>query len=172
MVYVLSLDDPRWGELPHAYGFAFDIPGLLRRLENGSSSVGQSEPWFTLWSSLAHQGDVYPASFAAVPHVIKVLGCAPANSDVSFFQFPAWVEICRQRSRIHVPDFLSAAYFGSLRQLPSLIAEAASRDWDGDYLACALSALAAAKGYGLVAEAVLELNAESAEKFLQAVNDQ
>ena len=169
---MLALDDPRWGTLPHAYGFASDIPGLLRQLENGSTSVGQNEPWFTLWSSLAHQGDVYPASFAAVPHVIRVLASAPANSDVSFFQFPAWVEICRQRSRIPVPDFLSADYFGSLRQLPSLIAEAASRDWDAEYLACVLSALAAAKGHGLIAEAVLELNAESAEKFLEAVDEQ
>jgi hypothetical protein len=163
---MLELDDPRWAELHHAYGVASDIPELLRQLENGAPSVGRSEPWFTLWSSLAHQGDVYPASFAAVPHVISVLASAPATSDISFFHFPAWVEICRQRNQIPVPEFLSADYFGSLRQLPSLIAAASSRNWDADYLACVLAALAAAKGHGVIAEAVLELNIENAETFL------
>jgi hypothetical protein len=97
---MLELDDPRWGELRHAYGFASDTPGLLRRLESGSTSAGRDEPWFTLWSSLAHQVDVYPASFAAVPHVIRVLASAPTTSDVSFLHFPSWVEICRQRNHV------------------------------------------------------------------------
>jgi hypothetical protein len=54
----------------------------------------------------------------------------------------------------------------ALRQVPALIAAAASRNWDAGYLACALAALAAVKGYGVVAEATLELNAENSEKFL------
>ena len=163
---MLELDDPRWGELRHAHGCAADVPGLLRRLESSSTSLGRNEPWFTLWSSLAHQGDVYTASFAAVPHVIRVLANAPAKSDVSFLHFPAWVEICRQRNRVPVPERLSAAYFGSLKQLPSLIAMTSSREWDSEFLVCAMAALAAAKGHGVVAEAALELNSENAEKFL------
>lgn len=164
---MLELDDPHWAELRHAYGYGFDTPLLLARLCNSSSSLGRDEPWFTLWSSLAHQGDVYPASFAAVPHVVRVLAKNPAMSDHSFFQFPAWVEICRQKKRIPVPDFLSDDYFSSLRQLPTLVASAASRDWDDGFLSCALSALAAAKGYGVIAEAVLELNTQTAKEFLK-----
>lgn len=169
---MLQLDDPRWGELDHAYGRASDIPGLLRRLETTSTSMDEDEPWFTLWSSLAHQGDVYPASFAAVPHVIALFAKAPATSDVSFLHFPAWVEICRQRNRVPVPDFLSADYFGSLKQLPPLIAVAAGRQWDGEFLVCALAALAAAKGEGIIAEAVLELNTQNAERFLSWLREQ
>lgn len=169
---MLEPDDPRWGELRHAYGFASDIPGLLRRLKSDSRSLGQNEPWFTLWSSLAHQGDVYSASFAAVPHVIRVFASAPTTSELSFLQFPAWVEICRQRTHVSVPDFIAAAYFASLSQLPSLIAAAASRDWDDDYLACAMAALAAVKGHGIVGEAALELNTQTAEKFLEYVNEE
>lgn len=30
------------------------------------------EVWFRLWSSLCHQGDVFTASIAAVPHLVKV----------------------------------------------------------------------------------------------------
>lgn len=76
---------------------------------------------------------------------------------------PAWVEICRQRTHVSVPDFISAAYFASLSQLPPLIAAAASRDWDDDYLACAMAAFAAVKGNGIVGEAALELNTQTAE---------
>jgi hypothetical protein len=168
---MLELDDPRWGELRHAYGSASDIPALLRQLQSDSPSVGRIEPWFTLWSSLAHQGDVYPASFAAVPHIIRAFAGAPTTSDVSFLHFPAWVEICRQRDHVPVPDFVAAEYFASLSQLPSLIAAAASRDWDDGYLACALAALAAVKGHGIVGAAVLELNADNSQKFLDWLNE-
>lgn len=108
----------------------------------------------------------------AVPHIIRLFANAPTTSDVSFLHFPAWVEICRQRNKVTVPEFLSAEYFEALRQLPSLIAAAASQDWGSEYLACALAALAAVKGHCIVAEAALELNAENAEKFLGWLSEQ
>jgi len=70
---MLSLADSRWSELRHAYGSASDIPALLEQLVGLPSSEGNQEPWFSLWSALAHQEDVYSASFAAVPHVIEAL---------------------------------------------------------------------------------------------------
>ncbi len=36
---MLELDDPRWAELRHAYGFASDIPGLLRQLGRRRSAI-------------------------------------------------------------------------------------------------------------------------------------
>ncbi len=54
---MLSLDSPRWSELKHAYGDASDIPDLLRQLDDLLSSDDDSEPWFSIWSSLAHQSD-------------------------------------------------------------------------------------------------------------------
>src|SRR4051812_40379348 len=66
---MLALDSPRWGELTHAYGEASDIPALLRRLKTAPPPTDyRSEPWFTLWSALCHQNDVYIASYAAIPH--------------------------------------------------------------------------------------------------------
>jgi hypothetical protein len=164
----VGLDDSfRWSTLHHAYGPATDTPDLLRQLSALPSSAGNVEPWFSLWSSLAHQGDVYPASFAAVPHVIRALSTAPARADSNFFHFPAWVEICRQKTAVAVPEDLRHAYFAALTQLPSLVAAAADREWDGSFLACALSAVAAAKGYGTVAEAVLELTPDVAPEFVE-----
>jgi hypothetical protein len=164
---VLALEDYRWRELKHAYGAAGDMPRLLQQLQQLPSAGGDAEPWFTLWSALAHQGDVYPASFAAVPHVVRALASAPERADPAYFQFPAWVEICRAKNNIEVPEDLRAAYYESLAQLPSLVGKAATRPWDTGFLSCALAAIAAAKGQPKVAEAALELTPEVAREFLE-----
>ena len=164
---MLSLDSPKWSQLNHAYGNASDIPNLLRQLETLPSSEGNKEPWFSIWSSLAHQGDVYSASFAAVPHVIRALKQAPTKADFTYFQFPAWVEVSRQKSSVEIPKELEEPYFLALSELPSLVAAAADREWDSNFLCCVLSAIAAAKGFGSVAEAVQEINPEVAEEFME-----
>lgn len=162
----LALDSPRWSELEHAYGKAAEIPALLRQLTDLPSAADEDEPWFTLWSALAHQGDVYPASFAAVPHVVRALAREPARADAVYFHFPAWVEICRQRRKVTVPADLQAAYAAALAALPDLVARASTRVWDDEFLACTLAAVAAAKGAAEVAAAVLELNPDVAGEFM------
>lgn len=170
---MLSLQSSRWSELRHAYGQAGDIPALLERLRELPKSEGDAEPWFTLWSALAHQGDVYSASFAAVPHVVAALATAPARADESYFQFPAWVEICRAKNGVEMPQDLEASYFEALARLPGLVAQAASRPWEPGFAACALSAIAAAKGQHAVAEAVLEMSTpEVAEEFNEWASNQ
>ncbi|HEY0797721.1 MAG TPA: hypothetical protein VGD50_01155, partial [Candidatus Baltobacteraceae bacterium] len=122
----ISLDDTyRWADLRHAYGSAADIPNLLRRLEAFPVQGEGEEIWPSLWSSLAHQGDVYPASFAAVPHVIQALSADPLRADYNYFGFPAWVEICRQQKAVPNPPDLCPAYFAALARLPHLVAAAA-----------------------------------------------
>lgn len=165
---MLGLESPRWSALNHAYGSAADIPALLVQLQDLPSSSGESEPWFSLWSALAHQGDVYSASFAAVPHVVAALATAPARADESYFQFPAWVEVCRAKQGVPVPPDLFVAYSESLVLLPGLVAQAAVCEWSAGFAACAMSAIAAAKGQNTLAEAVLELSSgTAAEEFLQ-----
>ena len=164
---MLDLDDPRWSQLRHAYGLAADIPGLLKRLADMPSSADDNEPWFSLWSALAHQGDVYPASFAAVPHVVAAIASCPTKADFSYFQFPAWVEICRARSNAPVPEDLAPAYFEALSRLPALVAAAAPRQWDEALLCSALSAIAAAKGEPRIAEAVLDMTPDLATDFME-----
>ena len=164
---MLSLESPRWSELQHAYGQASDIPVLLKQLAEVPDSKDDKEPWFTLWSSLAHQGDVYSASFAAVPHVVQALSSSPLKADFTYFQFPAWVEICRKKNNVTIPEDIAPSYFEALSRLPALVAAASAREWNADFLSCALSAIAAAKGQTIVAEAIQELSPEVAEEFMQ-----
>ena len=164
---MLSLDSARWSELEHAYGPAADIPKMLQQLRDLPTAAGDAEPWHSLWSALAHQGDVYSASFAAVPHVVAALESSPASAHFTYFQFPAWVEICRAKNKVPVPEDLALAYFEALSRLPLLVAAASSREWDENFLACALSAIAVAKNQPVVAEASLELSRDVAAEFLE-----
>jgi hypothetical protein len=163
---MLSLDSPRWAELHHAYGEASDIPALLEALQAILNSQGKSEPWFSLWSALAHQGDVYSASFAAVPHVMQVITSKPLQVDFAYFQFPAWVEICRLKNEIKIPEDLKTAYFDALSQLPNLVAVASTREWSPEFISSALASIAVAKGQPKIAEALLELTPSVAEEFM------
>lgn len=170
---MLSLSSPRWQELEHAYGGAGDIPALLEQIALLPEDKDDSGPWFRLWSALAHQGDVYSASFAAVPHVIAALATSPTMAHESYFHFPAWVEICRGKQEIAVPTELHDSYFSSLDKLPQLAGLAATKPWCRSFLACALSATAATKGQHAVAEAILEMAEEgTAEEFLEWRYDQ
>jgi len=169
---LLKLESPRWAELNHAYGSAADVPELLAALADLPNAVGQAEPWFSLWSSLAHQGDVYPAPFAAVPHVVEALARDPARAGSTYFHFPAWVEICRVRNGLTAPDDLREPYFAALARLPGLAAAAAAAPWDDDRLACVLCAIAAAKGHCEIAETVLELSDTSAYGVLEWIREQ
>lgn len=169
---MLALDSPRWSQLTHAYGPASDVPAWLRELAELPPSSGNAEPWFSIWSALAHQGEVYGSSYAAVPHVVAALASAPQRADSSYFHFPAWVEICRVKNGPSIPADLEAPYFAALRQLPSLVAAAAGRQWEPEFLGCCMAALAAANGQAAMAEVALELTPEVAEEFLAWWSDQ
>jgi hypothetical protein len=165
---MLELDSPLWGELRDAYGNASKITELLRQLSALPGDNGNSEPWFSLWSALAHQGDVYSASFAAVPYVVEAIASSPDRVTDVYFQFPAWIEICRYKNSVDVPDELAPSYFDALKRLPALVASAAEKQWSPAFTACALSAAAVAKGQHALAEALLELaSPDTVSEFLE-----
>jgi len=167
---MLPLDDPRWASLSHCYGSAADIPGLLQQLANdtGPRKGGyESEPWFSLWSSLCHQGDVFEASYAAVPHIVDIASKASAPLDCSFFQMPSAIEIARINGKgPPVRTDLAAAYIDALTRLIECIAKHLNDDWDKSTLLCAVSALAVVKGHHRIAEAILNLDNDLIDRLI------
>ncbi|NTF43365.1 hypothetical protein [Rhizobium rhizogenes] len=160
---MLSLDDIRWSELQHAYGDASNIPNLLRRLASspGPKRNHRDAPWFDLWSSLCHQGDVYSASYVAVPHIVKIAGEVKEPIDFSFFQMPAAIEIARLTG--HGPDIPAAYaddYHRAIAQLVENVSLHRNEAWDQPMLLSAAAAQAVAKGHIDVAEALLNLDAD------------
>jgi hypothetical protein len=158
---MLSLDDSLWSLLEHAYGEASDIPNLLRRLALSSapSDDFKSEPWYSLWSSLCHQGDVYTASYAAVPHIVQIASSAGTPIDFSFFQLPAAVEVARRGGRgPEIPEQLASGYHQALAHLGECVSVHRNDAWDKSMLLSAAAAQAVTKGHIDVAEALLNLD--------------
>ena len=157
----LPLDDPAWGSLSHAYGSADDVPGLLRALEASPRPTidYQDEPWFTLWSSLCHQGDVYTASYAAVPNIVRIALEADWPIDFSFLMLPTAIEIARGEERAPlVPDFLEAAYRAAIEALVDCVLRHSGQEWDNSFVRSGLAAMAVAKGHRSIAEAIIDLD--------------
>ena len=166
---MIELDDPRWSNLSHAYGNAADIPELLRQLgrSTGPKTGYQSEPWFTLWSSLCHQGDVYDASYAALPHIVEIAVSAKEPIDFSFFQLPAAIEIARNSGNgPPVPADMAETYSHAVSRLTECVAVHRHEDWDEPTLLSAVSALAAAKGHHRIAEAIMNLDDDLITKLI------
>lgn len=158
---MLPLDDPRWKDLRHAYGDAADIPDLLRALASstGPKAGYEAEPWFSLWSSLCHQEDVYTASYAAVPHVVQIASEAKGPIDFSFFLLPASIEISRKAGRgPNIPDAYADDYHRAIGRLVDNASLHRNGAWDQSMLMSVAAALAVAKGHIDVAEAWLLLD--------------
>ncbi|HKI35483.1 MAG TPA: hypothetical protein VKA46_26745 [Gemmataceae bacterium] len=166
---MLPLDSKRWRKLSHAYGDAADIPSLLTDLESLPPDAGpEAEPYFSLWSALCHQGDIYTGSYAALPHIVRVMGTAPEQVPMTLFLMVACIEVARSKGRgPAVPLDLQADYSAALARIPELVAGAARKNWDHWYCGAALAAVAAAKGFGQLAEAVLELDPDTVKDVLR-----
>lgn len=164
----LPLDDARWRELRHAYGSAADLPPLLRALADFPAEDSyQDPPWFGLWSALCHQGEVYPASFAALPHVVAALAADPRRARISHLLLPASIELARERTGEPLPQWLAPAYRAALARLPALAAAAAFPGWDYALCSSALAATAAATGRFDAAALLLQVQAGDVEEVLE-----
>ena len=118
---LIALDDPRWAELQHAYGAADDIPELLANLSIPKAERSEDDPiedtWEELWSSLCHQGDVYSASFAAVPHIVNALPAEADSDDWQFISLPKCIETQRCHRGMEIPAELEPEYSEAIQRM-------------------------------------------------------
>lgn len=165
---MISLDDPEWSRLSHAYGPASDTPLLLTQLACSTAphTDSDSEPWFSLWSSLCHQGDVFTASYAAVPHLVEIACNAEGVIDFGFFQLPASVEVARLNGKgPAIPDSLKEPYERAISRLMECVLLHRDDSWDEATLLSAVAAQAVAKGHRHIAEAILNLDSDLIAKL-------
>jgi hypothetical protein len=164
---MLALDSPEWRVLKHCYGTAEDIPPLLTELaQYPSHAQYDDEPWHTLWSSLCHQSDIYPASFAAVPHILRLAAASPDQICSNYLLLPACIEASRlSGSAPAIPEHLAASYHSAIATLPGIVASCFDRAWDDDWVRTATAALCVAKGHGGLATAILDLTPDILERF-------
>jgi hypothetical protein len=113
---------------------------LLQRTEAFPAETDwQAEPWFSLWSALYHQGDIYPASIAAVPQIVSTLSQAPDKATLSFFLLPASVAVADNANPVDVPEEMRESFASALAALGGIATSALSTITD-EYVARAAQA--------------------------------
>ncbi|WP_283177901.1 hypothetical protein [Gemmobacter sp. 24YEA27] len=166
---MLPLESAHWAKLSDAYGSAADVPNLLHRL---AVSPGPSEPkseeiWEQLWSRLCHQDDVYDASYAALPHIVRI-GCEVEGPiDFGFYLLPVSIELSRWRgSGPQMSADLSGAYSSAISRLMECAHMHKSDAWDEPTLRSALAAQAIAKGDPALATVLINLDPELKNRLI------
>jgi len=167
---MLPLDDARWSALSHAYGASSDIPKLLAHAENLPEDTGFNvEPYFGLWSALCHQGDVYSASYAALPHLVRIVEENPDKFRWTLLALVHAIEMARSEGRgPPIPDDLNDPYQKALARIPAVASGLLIGDLTELELRVILAVCATAKGFPSIGEAITELTPDATTRFLAA----
>jgi hypothetical protein len=84
---MIALDSPQWAQLRHAYGAAADTAVAIQRLIDRPTGPAADAIWHDLFGSLVHQGTVYQAALAAVPHLVRIATRLPPEDRLAFIDF-------------------------------------------------------------------------------------
>ena len=104
---MLDLNDKRWAEMKGGYRVPFDPRPLLAQLER---SKKLDETWYELTGELFHQGDVGEASYAAVPHLVRIHG-PRGLPDANTYSLVATIDLARGEGKNpEVPKWLQPGY--------------------------------------------------------------
>ena len=114
---MLDLNDDRWNSFTGGYRVQFDPRPLLVKLEAGNDI---DRVWRELWQELYHQGDVGEASYAAVPHLVRIHR-QRGVVDWNTYSIVGIVELARgQRNNPEVPKWLQEDYFTAIKELAQM----------------------------------------------------
>ncbi len=158
---MLSLGDPRWKTLQAGYRIPFDASALLRRLERGENV------WSELWSELHHQGDVGEASYAAVPHIVRITS-AHERRDWHFYGLVSLIEIERHRRRNPpLPCWLIEEYEAAWKDILHLALGDLTRIEDAESFRSLLGAVALARRQLEIGAWITDADAETIAEDLE-----
>ena len=140
---MLAYDDPRWKHLNGGYGKPYDPTAALSALESGANI---QEAWAELWQELHHQGDIGEASYAAVPHLVRIHRHS-GNLDWNLYALMSTIEVERhRRSNPVLPDWLEPSYRDAWETLLDLALADLKKSEDQLTVRAILGAIALCKG--------------------------
>jgi hypothetical protein len=141
---MLSFDDPRWRELEGGYGGPYDPRKALLSLERGTDV---SAAWSELWEELHHQGHVGEASYAAIPHVVRIHGERDALELNTYALAVVIEQARRERANPDMPSWLGSAYDAAWQDLVDLgLRDLRRASEDDDLIGAIIAALSYTKG--------------------------
>jgi hypothetical protein len=154
---MLSLDDSRWQNLEGGYRVRFDPRPQLLKLEANNDTKAA---WHELWEELHHQGDIGEASYAAVPHLVRIYR-ERGVIDWNAYAIVAVIELARDGgNNPGVPNWLEDDYFHAIRELAQVGAVEVLRATDQEDIRAILSILALTAGARTHARFLLDYSGE------------
>jgi hypothetical protein len=139
----LGFDDERWASLSGGYRTPYDPRPALRSLEQRK---GVDEAWQELCTELYHQGDVGEASYAAVPHLVRIYE-AQGVPDRNTYALVAWIEEARQVGKNpDLPAYLREPYEEALRRLVRIGIRELETAEEALLVSCIIAVIAMGKG--------------------------
>jgi hypothetical protein len=154
---MLSLDNKRWSDLKGGYRTQFDPRPLLTSLENKKDL---KTTWDELWENLHHQGDVGEASYAAVPHLVRIYRLT-GTLDWNTYAIVAIIELARGPGKNPpVPEWLEEDYSRAIQELAEIGAADIQQAKDLEGVRAILSILAISKGARIHAKFLLNYSEE------------
>lgn len=161
---MLDLTDARWGELQGGYRVPYDPRPALAMLER-QHDVPQA--WEELWQELHHQGDVGTASYAAVPHLLRV-HAARGVSDWNTFALAGCIEKMRHAGgNPDLPPWLRDGYEKAWRDIVPLALGDLARSSEPELVRAAIGVLAIARGLRCVGELVLYFTEDELAEMIE-----
>jgi hypothetical protein len=140
---MLSFDDNRWNDLTGGYRVKCDPRPLLAQLE---SEETKETAWQELWEELHHQGDVGEASYASVPHLVRIHRKSGLDAW-NTYAIVAIIELARGKgTNPEVPKWLEEGYLRAIRELAKIGTTEISRTEEPEALRAILGVIAIAKG--------------------------
>ncbi len=137
---MLPLFDPKWASLLGGYRVPFDPSTALSRLEQGQDA------WEGLWQGLHHQGDLGEASYAAVPHLVRIAAQAELR-NWNFYGLVCLIEVERRaRRNPQLPGWIAEDYQAAWQHLQRLALRDLPECDDAPTVQTILGALALCKG--------------------------
>jgi len=145
---MISLDDPKWQTFKGGYHSDYDASVQLRAFEADPNVAAQM--WEEFWNKLHHQGGVHIASYAAVPHLVRIY-IKHGLLDWKLFGFVATVEDCRlfgdnpHFMNPQLPHWLESDYYAAIKSLAAFGAQHFTEDWSKELAQSFLAVAAFAK---------------------------
>lgn len=125
LMELTGVEEVPWATLSHAYGPATDVPLDLRRLASSDANLRQAAV-DALSGTIYHQGDLFTATAAAIPFLMRIAACPAIPDRAQLLEFlleiaersvidPEWIRKERQKLRKLYGD----CYVGPADEMPA-----------------------------------------------------
>jgi len=140
----------------------YDPRPALLHIENGDPAA-----WEELWEDLHHQGDVDLASYAAVPHIVRIQQ-ASGYTDYNPYGLIGVIELCRGVGKNPpLPEWLAQGYWDAWMQVSSLGCRDLGRTDNETTVITILGALALAKKQRVVGKILLDFTQDELTEMVR-----